>query len=259
MSLRPREQRILFELLKRLQFYREDYVRDKLKVAFGILKRSLPEFIIRRKNDKRSDVLITYVDGEGKSGSQYASMCAEENKVDHRCIASPVEFSTRYGEHVKKFGAPAALIIIDDIAATGTSLAANISCFIESNSEILNGVKIRVFTIAATIKGRTKMSKVISTIEHPDLDFHACETLDENYYAFPDGKQVWESAEQEDKAKSLCVDLGCKISSNEPLGFGNLGLLVAFPNTIPNNSLPILHSHGNGSSDWKPLFLRIDN
>jgi hypothetical protein len=50
-------------------------------------------------------------------------------------------------------------------------------------------------------------------------------------------------------------------ASEEETSFGGLGLLLVFPTTVPNNSLPILHSYaGSGSRlGWKPLFRRVVN
>ena len=52
-----------------------------------------------------------------------------------------------------------------------------------------------------------------------------------------------------------------RIYQHHPLGYGGLGLLVVFPTTVPNNSLPILHSHSRTSSQhrWEPLFPRFTN
>jgi hypothetical protein len=69
-----RDQRILFELLKRTRFFSETHVRERLKGAHALIRASLPEFVQRRRRDRRKDVLLTYVDGEGKSGAGYVPL-----------------------------------------------------------------------------------------------------------------------------------------------------------------------------------------
>ncbi len=70
-----RDQRILFELLKRTRVFSEAHIRERLKGAHELVRRSLPEFVVRERNSRmrraplRKDVLLTYVDGEGKSGA----------------------------------------------------------------------------------------------------------------------------------------------------------------------------------------------
>jgi len=118
----PRDQRILFEILKRTRFFSETSVRERLRSVHAFLRPSLPEFVIRKRTDRRTDVLLTYVDGEGKSGASYASLYAEENGIASECVMGQADFRTRYIRHQEKYNRPTAIIIMDDIAATGTSL-----------------------------------------------------------------------------------------------------------------------------------------
>jgi hypothetical protein len=80
-------------------------------------------------------------------------------------------------------------------------------------------------------------------IEHDDIDFRSCEIVAPEAFAFPPSKGVWKSEDEEARAKALCVQLGGRIYKANPLGYGKMGLLIVFPTTVPNNSLPILHSY----------------
>jgi hypothetical protein len=99
-----RQQRLLFKLLTHLRFYSELQIREKLRTAHGMIRQSLPEFIIRDLSDRRRDVLLTYVDGEGKSGQYYASQYAEENKISVECIKSPESFVRTFSDHARVSG-----------------------------------------------------------------------------------------------------------------------------------------------------------
>ena len=162
---------------------------------------------------------------------------------------------------MEKNGRVAAVVIIDDIAATGKSLAENIEKYLEVNGGILNEVKVRVMTIVATAKAQMTVLDKMKTFDDIDIDFRSCEILDASAYAFPAEGRVWKTKEEEERARALCIDLGSRIYKQSPLGYGGLGLLVVFPATVPNNSLPILHSYARAGSQlsWKPLFVRVVN
>jgi hypothetical protein len=257
----PRDQRILFELLKRTRVFSESHVRERLRTVHAFLRPTLPEFVIRKKGERRTDVLLTYVDGEGKSGQSYASLYAEENGIAAECVVGTSDFRTKFTGHMAKFGRIAALVVMDDIAATGSSLCKNNTRFLKDFSDLMRGVKIRVVTLAATALAQASILKEFETIGDVDIEFRTCEILSDDAYAFPSSGGVWQSDEEAARAKALCVDLGSRIYKRSPLGFGGLGLLLVFPTTVPNNSLPILHSYaGSGSGvGWKPLFRRVVN
>ena len=256
-----REQRILFELLKRTKVFSEAHIRERLKAAHAIVRPSLPEFVIRRRNDRRKDVIVLYIDGEGKSGANYASTYAEENGIAAECVMSRVSFADRLSKHAEANGKPAAIIIIDDIAATGDSLADNVSLFVEAFEVLIVDVKVMVVTLVATQSAQARLSARIAKIEKVDVEFRSCEILPPDAFAFPENEPVWRSSDEAERAKSLCNDLGRSIYPRSPFGYGGLGLLVVFPTTVPNNSLPVLHSPARTSSQrrWKPLFPRIVN
>jgi hypothetical protein len=121
------DQRILFELLKRTRVFSEAHVRERLKSAHALVRPSLPDFVKRTRSERRTDLLLTYVDGEGKSGASYASLYAEENGIAADCVIAQGDFRRRFSDHTKQRGRVAAVIIMDDIAATGTSLSERVS------------------------------------------------------------------------------------------------------------------------------------
>lgn len=256
-----RDQRVLFELLKRTKVFSEAHIRERLRNAHDFIRASLPEFIIRRRSDRRKDVLVTYIDGEGKSGASYASTYAEENRISADCVCSRSNFRERFKKSVEAGDNPVAVVVIDDIAATGRSLAGYASAFFDVEKDLLSGVKVRILTLVATEAAQSKLLAKLAKIGDIDIDFRSCEILPPESYAFPDDASVWRSEEEAARAKALCLDLGVRIYPNAPLGYGDLALLVVFPTTVPNNSLPILHSESRTSSAnrWKPLFLRVTN
>lgn len=253
------DQRILFRLLQRTLLVGEPFIRERLSTAHSIVRRSLPEFIIRKRGDKRKDLVLTYVDGEGKSGAYYAAVYAEENGISADSVLSPSDFGKRFDDYVARYGEVKAVVVIDDVAATGQSLAANLISFGNANREKLAKLAIRAVTLFSTKVAEPVIHEAIASLRHSDFEFRSCQTLQEEHFAFPTTPGAWESAEQEERAKSLVRDLGSDIYRDRPLGFGDLGLLLVLPNTVPNNTLPILHTPSRSASNWSPLFPRIVN
>jgi hypothetical protein len=256
------EQRLLFELLKNVRFLSEAEIRQKLKSAHSMVRSALPDYISRSLSDRRKDVVITYVDGQGKSGQNYSSAYAEENRLSINGIIPPDQFNDKFISYVRDNGAVNAVIIIDDIAATGKSLSGNVTAFIENNREILEAHKPVVLVVAllATKDADRRIRAALAKIDYQNIDFRAGEILDEESSAFSGTKGVFASEDQKDRAKALARDLGARIYKQSPLGFGEQALLVVLPTTVPNNSLPILHSYSkSGSKKWIPIFPRIVN
>ena len=71
---------------------------------------------------------------------------------------------------------------------------------------------------------------------------------------------IWDTQEEKERAKAFVADLGARVYKSQPLGFGGQGIMLVFPNTVPNNTLPILHSASkSGQKPWRPLFPRPTN
>jgi hypothetical protein len=152
---------------------------------------------------------------------------------------------------------------VDDIVATGKYWANAFSSFVHQYRRTLSAVNVPINLIAltATNKGEQYVRDEIAKIDWLDADLRVCESLLDENFAFAEDNGIWESHEEAQEAIALCRDLGAKIYQNNPLGFGNQGLLVVFPDTCPNNTLPILHSYAKEGSrtDWFPLFPRLTN
>jgi hypothetical protein len=135
--------------------------------------------------------------------------------------------------------------------------------FISNNEQLLRDIMVPITAIAltATPQGEQYVRDALNKLEL-DVDLWVCELLTGNYFAFSEDTSFWTSPHDKEEAKALCVDLGAAIYHDAPLGFGNQGLLIVFPDTCPNNTLPILHSDGGsatGGAKWVPLFPRLTN
>ena len=257
-----KDQRLLFKILQNVKIFSEVEIREKMRTVHSFIRPQLREFVQRRRGDRRTDLVVTYVDGEGKSGQYYAGRYAEENAISQRSILSPMNFPESLETYIKKNDNVSVITILDDIVATGHSLAKNLSLFVEKNEAILKELKIPVTAIAlaATADGEARVLSEIQKIEWLDFDLRICYPLGNAYFAFAENG-IWVDTEERERAKALCIDIGSNIYRDNPLGYGAQGLLIVFPITCPNNSLPIFHSSAHPSSNrkWTPLFPRLVN
>ncbi|RUU22748.1 hypothetical protein EOD10_05775 [Mesorhizobium sp. M7A.T.Ca.TU.009.01.3.2] len=254
------EQRLLFKLLQNLRFVSEDETREKLRTAHSIVKRYTSPFTPESRTHRRYDIVVSYVDGPAKSGSRYADRYAEENLISTTSVIGSEGFSQRISEYEEKRGITVnGVVIIDDIAATGAGLSENVEKFVQSNAQILKdrSITVVVVTLLATREADARLRESLSRMHGVDIDFRTCEVLEDRHFAFRPNNGIWADQTEADRAKNLVTTLGREIYKNEPLGFGDMGLLVVFNDTCPNNSLPILHA--SKTSTWNALFERPKN
>lgn len=209
---------------------------------------------ITRRTDRRNDVFITFVDGVGKSGLQYARTYAKTNSLSAQRILEPTLIGKRLAG-AKEEGPPKAIIIVDDVIGSGDTLSGGLTDLLDSLATHLLelDIPILIISLIGTEEGE---KKVKSTLDKYGVryDLYLCEILSPSSYAFPaEGHGFWETEEQMHKAKALCLRLGTSLYKH-PLGFKNQGLLLVLPETCPNNSLPILYRAKVGA--WTPLFPR---
>lgn len=256
-----RDQRILFKMLQSLHFYAEVEIRERLKEAHSLVRQYLPQFITKKRAQRRQDLAITYVDGQGKSGSFYATRYAETNLIAAKNVLNPNGFSDSLIELESQTGTPiSAVVVVDDIAATGRSLSSNIERFVTDNENLFRSrdMPLIAVVITATAEGEETVRQSIEALPLSKSDLRVCDPLGEEAFAFGQHSTLWDNVEEADRAKALTLDIGTKIYSKQPLGYGGSGLLVVFPDTCPNNSVPLLHSSSR-QGNWQPIFPRIVN
>ncbi len=257
------DQRLLFKLLQHVRFFTEMEIRENLRLAHSLVLKSIPEFVRRSRADRRKDVLVTYVDGPGKSGQFYASRYAEENLISSNCVVEMAGF----GEKLDKLEADSdtsvnGLVIVDDIIGTGRSLTENLSEFLKAHHEALRlrNAFVMLVALCATAEGEYRLRGMLRKLDGISCDLRVCEPLGKERFAFPEGdKGFWDSPDEAAEAKALCVRLGSRVAKSAPLGYGQQGLLIVFPQSCPNNSLPILHASRSGEEPWSALFPRAKN
>jgi len=257
-----RNQRLLFKLLSSIKFVSESELRDRSVHAFVQLNKQLQEFVRQKLTGRRVDVLLTYLDGHGKSGEQITSVFAEENKISVKQICSRSELPSRLNKAISDRTPVSAIIIVDDLAATGGTLSRSV---VEVESEVADllirgNTKLLACVLYSTKAASERILESLRTIHAIESDFRVGEFLSPKLSAFSEQSAIWASEEERVRAKALVSELGARVYKTQPLGYGGMGLLLVFPATVPNNSLPILHSSSkSGQKPWRPLFPRPTN
>jgi hypothetical protein len=253
------DQRILFKLLESLRFVSEKDIREKLHQAHATVRRLTNPRIPPTRAHRRFDLVVTYVDGEGKSGQYYASKYAEENLISTECMIGQADFARRMQELEREHAPLTGIVIVDDVVATGKSLHTNLRSFLAANPVIgERKIPVIVVVLFATVSGEQFLRDAIIADMGSNIDLRVCEHITTKLQAFAENGN-WASETEAERAHSLVRDLGARIYKTHPFGYGDLGLLLVFPQTVPNNSVPILHSPAKGLDRWDPLFPRPIN
>ncbi|MCP1274993.1 ATP-binding protein [Gluconobacter albidus] len=254
-----RERRLLFKFLQNLRFVREEEVRDKLRVAHNIVKQHMSAYTPENRSQRRFDILVTYVDGVGKSGAKFAEKYSEVNLISSTCIVEQENIINSINTINKTRDRPVSgIVIVDDVAATGSSLSKNLEKFIEKNNEYFSAHKLPIVVIAlmATEEADLLVRKTLRKWKDIEIDFRVCEKINKDSFIFSDYSNIWNDHEERDRAKALALEIGNKISKKTPIGYGDMSLLLAFSDTVPNNTLTLIHS---SCKEWRALLERPKN
>ena len=91
----------------------------------------------------------------------------------------------------------------------------------------------------------------------PRLSVLTLNALGSDVRAFDPDAGIFEKSQDAEFAKTVILQIGRELTNSMPLGFGDQAALVAFHESVPNNTLPIFWCSGTvNDKRWKPLFQR---
>ncbi|MDD3473369.1 MAG: AAA family ATPase [Syntrophaceae bacterium] len=246
-----KDQRAMFKILKGLRYYSNFFVREKMKEVDGIVRRNVIQKVENRRF-KRSDILISYMDGPAKSGAHFARLYADEAKI---YVENVVE-KGKLDEVLKANDNLKGIVFVDDFVGTGQSASEYLTGLqsIIKEATVNRGLKVFFIVVIAYSEGWKNLEKSFEQIGLP-IETHACEILDEKAMCFGGKSSVFPDPAEREFAKKVAVTYGKQIVRKNPLGYGDLQLAVVFERGCPNNSLPILWSE-SVTPKWMPLFKR---
>ena len=229
--------------------YKQQILRLEETVAEK--RRSTGRGVWKEFRRRKDNLAIAYVDGELKSG---ASLTREVKNRLRPGKAGPLAgMGTWLRTHADQ---DALLFVIDDFAATGTSLVKGLhaACaeYEEDLAPFFEEGRILCYILYALPEALEVIRK-----EFPKLEVNCAKCFGDEIRALSPHANIFDDEAERYFVEEMAVQLGRELVSQVPLGFGDMGLLVSFYNTIPNNTLPIFWSAGNvAEKPWTPLFPR---
>jgi AAA+ ATPase superfamily predicted ATPase len=248
-----KEQRLMYKVLLHLRFYTNSYMRSRMKEVHEVVTRGLGQYKQYRQQ-KRPDILISYLDGPGKSGSSFAKLYADENRI----LSENVVELSRLGDVLqKKHDEISAVIFLDDFVGTGNQASENIQKLNEHVGNLIRQENIRLVfaTIVTCNEGWDKVDASIEEYALP-METHYCELLKEDDFLFTEQSKIFSSSEERETAYEIALRYGKPLVRDNPIGYGGIGVALSFEHRCPNDTLPILWSEGTNPK-WIPLFKRL--
>lgn len=198
------------------------------------------------------NLCLTYVDSELKSGAATARELRSMMRPGKSAAANDISGWMR--SHID---ADPMVVIVDDFAGTGTTLAKGLTRFkhqIDPTTwqRYLDDERISVFVMFAFPEAVDHVRK-----QCPGIHVVAATVLGDEVRACVEESAIFKDEAELRFARDVLLQVGRELYPDAPLGFGDLGALVMFHNAAPNNTLPIFWSNGRvGERPWKPLFPR---
>jgi conflict system STAND superfamily ATPase len=250
---------IAFALLRRLG--ERGYVSDGARlhalsrVEEALLKRrqQIGARAWREVRGKLDNLCITYVDSDTKSGASTARELWKRRRAGKAGgIADIDDWILAHTEE------DPLIAVIDDFAGTGRTLSEGLSRLAgrskvaEPLRRLMAEGRLACYILFAFPEALDRLKR-----EHPNVDFVAAEVFGDDVRALDLASGIFATAEDVSFAREVLLQYGRALYKQSPLGYGDLGALVAFHNTVPNNTLPIFWSNGIvNDRPWKPLFPR---
>lgn len=249
------ERRLMFSLLEKVKLYNSFEIREKLTDLFSLVKIELNKAdksrILEQGKMKRNDILVSYLDANpAKSSSEYAKLFVEANSIYKDNSTAPDKIVQKVDE-LKSINA---IVFIDDFIGSGKTIIENLGKFINQNGDFIKSKQI-ILIIGVITGFQEAKQKIEVFIDRQDLNckIKLLVPLNNSDKCFDESSLIFAKAIDREKAKNTCLTFGSKLEPKHPLGYENCQSIVVFPNTCPNNSLPILWKE---TKDWTPLFKR---
>ncbi|MFK2823297.1 AAA family ATPase [Arcobacter sp. YIC-80] len=247
-------QRIIFDIVKNCTYYDISNVKIIMKRIFDEIKsyiadEKLPS-ITYSSGKKITNVLVSNLDNLGKSSTQYAKYFADENMI----LQKNTTETNKILEKIQNDNNIKFLVFTDDFIGSGSNIIDNIKKIKTNYPEVFTkNIYIFIGVITGFLEGKEKIENALIKLKLKNIKIIIHEPLTENDKCFSDTSKIFTNPQKRKEAENLCWEKGKELISKNPLGYGNCQATVVFPDTCPNNCLPILWKRTN---TFNPLFER---
>jgi len=222
------------KVLQQLRFYDISQIHKSCKSLFNIVKQEC--------GDKLEDVIFMGLGSAGKSGASMLYRFRHSNGMHSAKYANMFKNATEVTALHSSF--KGTLVFLDDFIGSGTQATASILDIVSiapPASKIL---------LCVTAGYASAINYVCKEVEKEiDFNIFPADLLQENEKLFSEENTNFNREEQE-ILRNYCLRTG----SRYPFGFHDVGSLVVFCDSVPNNTPSILIHEGD---KWKPLFQRV--
>jgi hypothetical protein len=242
-----RSQRLIFQLLAKIEFIGAAQEAKLMKEAFRHLEHSMG---VRHGNWKRDQITISYTGPIGGSGLAMARSFAMENGfLRTKQINKP---DLLRGEREKGV---TDVVIVDDFVGTGATLRSELA---EMAEWVADDQAVHIILLAGMAAGVDRVSDSAREVFGDSrVTIRCLHEIKNAPSPFDFEAGVFDTADDASDARLIAEEFGSKLEPKTPLGYGGCCALVVFSRTIPNNALPILWSGASRSVfSFEPLFRR---
>jgi hypothetical protein len=240
-----RSQRLMFRVLEGVRFYDGDLMRTKLREAHQIVRRGTRHDLDRRK---RADILVSYLDGPGKSGARCANLYADEVNIYAANVVDPARLPQVLAEREEV----RTLAFMDDFVGTGGTAQAGLQQLRDRCGHLLDDRRLVFVAMTGFVDARSRVQEFADGLGLC-ADVHLCDPLTDADRVFSDASRLFPDPGDRAAAHDIAHGMGVRLDSRRPLGHGDSQATVVFDEACPNNSLPILWERKAG---FQPLFPR---
>lgn len=204
--------------------------------------------IVRRRSD---NLYLGHVDSDTKSGAATARELAR--RMSPGKCASIDGMPTWARAHLDD---DPMLVVVDDFAGTGRTLAKGLDRLWSLDAELFAELAAEGRVVCCL---QTAFPEAVRRVRRKfsQVQVLAMTTFDDEVRAFAPDAGIFEDDGDRAFAEEAMLQIGRQLVRQNPLGFGNMGALVSFHNTIPNNTLPVFWCAGTANGrEWTPLLPR---
>jgi hypothetical protein len=205
--------------------------------------------VFRRKDN----LCISYVDSELKSGANIARELTKRVQPGKSGDVDAVGSWMKSRAKLDPF-----LSFVDDFSGTGSTVTEGYIRWRDRcrEGEVLEDLLHQGRVSFLLLQAFAEATERLKAAE-PRLNVIALNVLGPEVRAFEPEAEIFATVQEAEFAKEVMLQIGRELTNTMPLGYGDQAALIAFHETVPNNTLPIFWSNGTvNDKQWKPLFPR---